>query len=112
MMWNISLSQKEKEQGSVFALLLDIYRCAASLRKKGGLATSVTEAYPHLHIPIPFSVPQRFSKSLFQHCKSFCMQQSQFLILYFITGARNTSVFQDQKWMSEDVKTCTFGMLW
>lgn len=56
------------------------------------------------------------TKRLFQKpvstSKSPCMQQSQFLILFSITGARNTSVFQDQKWRPEDTKCCTSGMYW
>lgn len=42
--------------------------------------------------------------------KYLCMQKSQFLMLFSLSGARNISVFQDQKWMPEDTKSCTSGI--
>lgn len=161
MMWytapSVTQSQGEgrRKYVDIIVTTVDLSRCAASLGKKEGMATSVSEAHPHLHWPLrpehrravmtattfflrasntrslktkatglPFwPSPARetlhlhtSTKRLFQKpvstSKSPCMQPSHFLILFSITGARNTSVFQAQKWMPEDSKSCTSGMHW
>lgn len=59
-------------------------------------------SFPALKTPHLYTSTKRLFQKPVSTSKYLCMQKSQFLILFSLTGARKTSVFQDQKWMPED----------